>query len=149
VNKELIRSAEILVGAFAAVEPDTVITFGDLAGAIHMNPVDLPRLRQLISIARPIALERYQRAIVSQRGAGYRFALSREHQGLAEGKRQMARRSLDKASMIAIHTDLGELSEPERLAHLNTRRAVTVLAAVVADHDERLHRIEKLLGLSA
>jgi hypothetical protein len=147
VNKELVRAAEALVDTLNTAGPDQVVSFGALAGAIGMKPLDLPRLRELVSLARPIALERHQRVIVSQRGTGYRFALSREHQGLAEGKRQSARRSLDKAAKITIHTDLAELTDAEREAHLNTRRAVVMLAAVVSDHDERLRRIEKLLNL--
>jgi hypothetical protein len=93
-----------------------------------------------------------QRSVAVVRGIGYRMVKPTEHEILANSYRRQARRRVGNAVEVINAADLNFMSDSERDWHAKVQGGLTMLAAAMDNHEQRIRRIESIIdkaGMSA
>lgn len=139
------RALRVIVADLAAAaRPGDLLSFGVLGHAIGVTD-DEPgraRVRQAVSLARPLLLHDHHRALVADRGRGYRVAMPGEFAGIAEGHRERATRQMDKAVAVITHADESTMTPDELRRHRAVGVVIRNLHGRMTSAEQRLADLE-------
>lgn len=129
-------------------EPGELLTYAYLATALNAgefsgDPRDV--IRGAISAARPLLIRDHGRAIIAERGKGYRVALPGELAGVAQEHRGKADRQVSKALAIVTHGDTSTMTQEEFTRFQATRAIIVNLHRRMNNMEERMARIEEAI----
>lgn len=122
-----------------------VLTIGEIADHLGIDPAEEPRLRSAVHRAKPRLEREHLKALEAVRGKGYRIINPHEHTMLAGTHRRKSDRQIKRAIHVIEHTDIARLSESDRKRHQEVGLALQLLHQRQRDTEERVGRIEKLL----
>jgi hypothetical protein len=137
------KSLRVIVTELAvAAAYNEVLTFGQLGAALSLDPDDehdRSRIRQAVGTARPGLLKRHQRALISDRGAGYRVARPGEFAGVADRLREQGEKRFSRALAVIEHAPQADMTPAE----LHRHRAIGL---VIRNLNDRVSNTEQLLA---
>jgi len=139
------RALRVIVMELAAqAQPGDLLPFGALAEAIGLEDDDAGRaqVRQVVSAARPLLLRDHKRALVAERGRGYRVALPGEFAGIAEDHRDKAGRQMGKALAVIEHADESAMTPDELRRHRAVGIVIRNLHGRLTSAEQRLADLE-------
>jgi hypothetical protein len=139
------RALRVIIAEMAAeAEPGDLLPFGILAEAIGVEDDDAGRaqVRQVVSAARPVLLQDHKRALVAERGRGYRVALPGEFAGIAEDHRGKAARQMGKALAVIEHADEDAMTPAELRRHRAVGIVIRNLHSRLTSAEQRLADLE-------
>lgn len=139
------RALRVIVAELAAsVEPGELLPFKMLAEAIGVEDDEAGRaqVRQVVSAARPVLLQDHKRALVAERGRGYRVALPGEFAGIAEDHRGKANRQMGKALAVIEHADESAMTPDELRRHRAVGVVIRNLHGRLTSAEQRLADLE-------
>jgi hypothetical protein len=139
------RALHVIVADLAAsAQPGDLLPFKILAEAIGVedDPPGRSQVRQAVSAARPILLQDHKRALVADRGRGYRVALPGEFAGIAEDHRGKANRQMSKALAVIQHADEAAMSPDELRRHRAVGTVIRNLHGRLTSAEQRLADLE-------
>jgi hypothetical protein len=145
------RSLRVIVAEMVAERsPGDLITYDELGTALDLDPDERrDQIRQAVSAARPLILADHKRALISDRGKGYRIAWASEFAGLAQEHRRKADRQIGKALDIVRNVNEKELSPEELKRHRAVAMVITNLHARMTSAESRLQQLEEAVFGSA
>jgi hypothetical protein len=134
----------IIADLAASVEPGELLTFKQLGEAIGVEDDEPGRaqVRQAVSTARPIMLRDHKRALVAERGRGYRVALPGEFAGIAEDHRGKANRQMGKALAVIENADEKAMTAEELKRHRAVGVVIRNLHGRLTSAEQRLADLE-------
>ncbi len=134
----------IVAQAAAKAEYGELLTFGELAARLHLDPArSRDQIRQAVASARPLLLKDALRALVSVRGQGYRVARPGEQAGMAQGHRRKADTQMVKALDLVTFADESRMSREELDRHRAVALVLTTLHQRMMGAESRLDNLEK------
>jgi len=139
------RAIRVIITEFASsVELGELLSFKILAERIGVDDDDAgrARVRQAVSAARPLLLKDYKRALVADRGKGYRVALPGEFAGIASDHRDRATRQMGKALAVIEHADEAAMSPQELQRHRAVGIVIRNLHGRLTSAEQRLADLE-------
>lgn len=139
------RSLRVIVAEMVAERsPGDLITYDELGKALDLDPDERrDQIRQAVSAARPVILADHKRALIAERGKGYRIAFAGEFAGLAQGHRRKADRQMGKALDIVKNVNERELSPDELKRHRAVAMIITNLHSRMTSAETRLQQLEE------
>lgn len=139
------RSLRVIVAEMVAERsPGDLITYDELGKALDLDPDERrDQIRQAVSAARPVILADHKRALIAERGKGYRIAFAGEFAGLAQGHRRKADRQMGKALDIVKNVNERELSPEELKRHRAVAVIITNLHSRMTSAETRLQQLEE------
>ena len=139
------RALRLVIAELAAeAKPGDLLPFGVLAEAIGVEDDEAGRaqVRQVVSAARPLLLQDHKRALVAERGRGYRVALPGEFAGIAEDHRGRANRQMGKALAVIEHADEAAMTPEELKRHRAVGVVIRNLHGRLTSAEQRLADLE-------
>lgn len=139
------RSLRVIVAEMVAERsPGDLLTYDELGKALDLDPDERrDQIRQAVSAARPVVLADYKRALIADRGKGYRIALASEFAGLAQDHRRKADRQIGKALDIVKNVNEHELSPDELKRHRAVAMIIRNLHSRMTSAETRLQQLEE------
>jgi hypothetical protein len=144
------KSLKVIVTDLAKnTEYDELLTFPALARAIGVEDDEHGRaqVRGVVSAARPVLLSDHSKALVADRGKGYRVAKPGEFAGIATDYRERASRSLEWAQKVIKNAPTGDMTPAERKRHQAVGIVIDNVQRRMTSAEKRLDDIEQVLGL--
>lgn len=121
-----------------------LLTFQRMATALDLDPDDeRDQVRQAVSAARPLLLRDHKRALVAERGRGYRVAHPREQSGIAQVHRRKADRQINNAIAMVTYVDESKLTPEELKRNEAIRMVLTNLHTRLNGAESRLEQLER------
>jgi len=139
------RALRVIVTELAAgAAYGDVLTFTELAEAIEVEDDEAgrARVRQAVSAARPLLLADHGRALVADRGKGYRVALPGEFAGIAQDHRRRADRQIGKALAVIDQADMSAATDDERKRFQAVGVVIRNLHSRMTSAEQRLNDLE-------
>jgi hypothetical protein len=135
------RSLRVIVTELAlAASYSEVLTFARLGEALDLDPdADRHRIRQAVASARPGLLKRHGRALIADRGTGYRVARPGEFAGIAEHLREQGQHRFSRALAVIERAPEADMTPDELRRHRAT-------GLIIRNLNERVSNTEQLLG---
>lgn len=139
------RSLRVIVAEMVAERsPGDLISYEELGKALELDPDERrDQIRQAVSAARPLILVDHKRALVADKGKGYRIAWASEFAGIAQVHRRKADRQIGKALDVVKNVNESELSPEELKRHRAVAMVITNLHARVNSAESRLQQLEE------
>jgi hypothetical protein len=123
--------------------PGTVVTFKQLSQVLGYDISQAGRSRGPVHKASEYLLAEKKRALVPDRGKGYRVALASEHLGLARKEQASARRKVDSAVALTVNVDRNQLTLEQRAAVDAFAHVVAAQAVMLSRQNVRIDRAEQ------
>ena len=139
------RALRVIVTELAAkADFGDVLAFADLAEAIGAQDDEAGRaqVRQTVSAARPLLLSDHGRALVADRGKGYRVALPGEMAGVAQDHRRRADRQISRALAVVDKADMSAATDEERKRFQAVGVVIRNLHSRMTTAEQRLNDLE-------
>lgn len=139
------RALRVIIAEMASSSQlGDVLPFTQLADAIDVNDNDdgRARVRQAVSAARPLLLRDHGRALVAERGKGYRVALPGELAGIAQDHRRRADVQVGKALAVIEHADQSTMTPAELKRFQAVGVVIRNLHARMSNSEQRLADLE-------
>lgn len=135
------RSLRIIVADLVArAQINDLITYEEFARVL--DTPDRTQIRQAISAARPVILRDYNRALIPERGRGYRIARPGEFAGIAQDHRRKSDRQISKALAMIDNAPVDKMSPDELARHRAVGIAIHNLASRMINAEQRLADLE-------
>lgn len=132
---------------FVALKPGEVVSLQTILDALETT--DRSRMYRAVQRAKQELWES-QQSIDSIKGVGYQLLQASEFEKQSLSYKRRSRRQLGKAIRVANATPLAELDSPDRVRMIHFQSAMVALGramdqtmAQVADHEERIRRLEE------
>lgn len=138
------RSFRVIVAdLISKSSPGDLLSYRELGRALGVDPDERrDQIRQAVSAARPVLLRDHQRALVAERGEGYRVAKANEFAGLAQDHRRRADRQMDKALAVVTNVNETELNAEELKRHRAVAMVIKNLHNRINSAESRLQQLE-------
>jgi hypothetical protein len=128
----------------ADVEYWAEVTHDELLAELETE--DRGRLYRAVGRANRELWKTREKSLAVVRGKGYRVLHPSEHERLAEGYKQQARKRMGNSVAVMQATNLSELSSQEREWAVRVTAGLMTLARVMDEHAAKLARHDELLS---
>lgn len=126
--------------------PGTVVTFAQLRKVLGYDISQVGRSRGPVHKASEHLLAEKKRALMPERGKGYRVAKASEHEGLARKEQRSARKKVASAVALTVNVDRNELTDEQRASIDAFAQVVAAQAVMLSRQSIRIGHAEKRIG---
>ena len=115
--------AEVILGVVAKEQPGALIPYGALQEALNSGSTrhfDRSAVCNAVNRSLGVLAKRLKRVVRCVRGVGYRVAEAKEHQAVAQWRKDRADVQLRRGLLALEHVDWSAMDENTRRAHEGT-----------------------------